>query len=50
MQNDWSQFRLRVNIDTVLPLEQAANAHELGETGRTTGKIILSVVDEPSHP
>ncbi|MDP9863445.1 MULTISPECIES: NADP-dependent oxidoreductase [Streptosporangium] len=37
---------LRVEIDTVLPLEQAAKAHELGETGRTTGKIVLTV--EPS--
>ena len=36
--------RLRVEIDTVLPLEEAAKAHELGETGRTTGKIVLTVV------
>jgi NADPH:quinone reductase-like Zn-dependent oxidoreductase len=36
--------RLRVEIDTVLPLEQAAKAHEIGEAGRTTGKIVLSVV------
>lgn len=35
--------RLRVAIDTVLPLERAATAHELGETGRTTGKIVLAV-------
>ncbi|MFF5210327.1 NADP-dependent oxidoreductase [Streptosporangium sp. NPDC000396] len=35
--------RLRVEIDTVLPLEQAARAHERGETGRTTGKIVLTV-------
>ncbi|GGO87859.1 NADP-dependent oxidoreductase [Wenjunlia tyrosinilytica] len=35
--------QLRVNVDTVLPLEEAAKAHELGETGRTTGKIVLSV-------
>lgn len=34
---------LRVRIDTVLPLEQAAKAHEIGETGRTTGKIVLTV-------
>ncbi|MET7616097.1 NADP-dependent oxidoreductase [Streptomyces sp. NPDC005408] len=34
---------LRVEIDTVLPLEQAAKAHELGEAGRTTGKIVLTV-------
>ncbi|MFI0898208.1 NADP-dependent oxidoreductase [Streptomyces sp. NPDC020983] len=35
--------RLRAEIDTVLPLEQAAKAHEHGETGRTTGKIVLVV-------
>ncbi|MFD0357538.1 NADP-dependent oxidoreductase [Streptomyces sp. NPDC127110] len=34
---------LRPVIDTVLPLEQAARAHELGELGRTTGKIVLTV-------
>ena len=34
---------LRVHVETVLPLEQAAKAHELGETGRTTGKIVLTV-------
>lgn len=34
---------LRVVIDTVLPLEQAAKAHEIGEQGRTTGKIVLTV-------
>ncbi|GGP89008.1 NADP-dependent oxidoreductase [Streptomyces melanogenes] len=35
--------RLRVRIDTVLPLERAAKAHEIGETGRTAGKIVLTV-------
>jgi len=35
--------RLRAEIDNVLPLEQAAKAHEQGETGRTTGKIVLTV-------
>jgi NADPH:quinone reductase-like Zn-dependent oxidoreductase len=35
--------RLRAEIDTVLPLEKAARAHERGETGRTTGKIVLTV-------
>ncbi|GHB49176.1 NADPH:quinone reductase [Streptomyces cirratus] len=35
--------RLRVVVDTVLPLEQAAKAHEIGEQGRTTGKIVLTV-------
>ncbi|MET9541660.1 NADP-dependent oxidoreductase [Streptomyces sp. NPDC006553] len=36
--------RLRVIVDEVLPLEEAARAHTLGETGRTTGKIVLTVV------
>ncbi|MFC9589049.1 NADP-dependent oxidoreductase [Streptomyces sp. NPDC056944] len=35
---------LRPVVDTVLPLSEAAKAHELGERGRTTGKIVLSVV------
>ncbi|MFV8129836.1 NADP-dependent oxidoreductase [Streptomyces syringium] len=35
--------RLRCEIAAVLPLEDAAKAHELGETGRTSGKIVLTV-------
>ncbi len=35
--------RLRVLVDAVFPLQDAAGAHRLGETGRTTGKIVLSV-------
>ncbi|NUP03426.1 MAG: zinc-binding dehydrogenase, partial [Nonomuraea sp.] len=35
--------RLRVKVDTVLPFEQVAKAHELGESGRTSGKIVLTV-------
>ncbi|AJF68916.1 NADP-dependent oxidoreductase [Streptomyces vietnamensis] len=35
---------LRPVVDAVLPLSEAAKAHELGERGRTTGKIVLSVV------
>ncbi|MEU1673699.1 NADP-dependent oxidoreductase [Streptomyces roseifaciens] len=42
------QGRLRVIVDTVLPLEQAAQAHSLGETGRTTGKIVLAVAHRPA--
>ncbi len=34
---------LHAHIDGVFPLEQAAKAHALGETGRTTGKIVLTV-------
>jgi NADPH:quinone reductase-like Zn-dependent oxidoreductase len=35
--------RLRVIVDEVFPLEEAARAHTLSETGRTTGKVVLSV-------
>jgi NADPH:quinone reductase-like Zn-dependent oxidoreductase len=37
--------RLRVAIGTVLPLDQAAKAHQIGEDGSTTGKIVLAVVN-----
>jgi NADPH:quinone reductase-like Zn-dependent oxidoreductase len=37
--------KLTVAVDSVLPLAEAAKAHELGETGRTRGKIVLSVVE-----
>ncbi|MGW7439338.1 NADP-dependent oxidoreductase [Streptomyces sp. NPDC054849] len=37
------QGLLKPLVDTVLPLEHAAKAHELGEQGRTTGKIVLTV-------
>ncbi|MFE0021644.1 NADP-dependent oxidoreductase [Amycolatopsis sp. NPDC059021] len=36
--------RLRPVAGTVLPLAEAAKAHELGQSGGTTGKIVLSVV------
>ncbi|REK89091.1 NADP-dependent oxidoreductase [Streptomyces inhibens] len=35
--------KLQVTVDAVVPLEEAAKAHALGETGRTTGKIVLTV-------
>jgi NADPH:quinone reductase-like Zn-dependent oxidoreductase len=35
--------RLRVEVAEVLPLEQAAQAHRLGESNRTTGKLVLRV-------
>ncbi|WP_406237600.1 NADP-dependent oxidoreductase [Nocardia sp. NBC_01009] len=35
--------RLRPQIDTVLPLELAAEAHELSHSGRIAGKIVLTV-------
>ena len=34
--------RLRATIAEVLPLAEARRAHELGETGRTTGKLVLT--------
>ncbi|MFE2235257.1 NADP-dependent oxidoreductase [Streptomyces sp. NPDC059442] len=35
--------RLKPVVDTVLPLAEAAKAHSVGEQGRTTGKIVLTV-------
>ena len=35
--------RLRVVLDSVYPLEEAAGAHAHGETGHTRGKIVLRV-------
>lgn len=34
---------LRAHVARTFPLEQAARAHELGETGRTQGKLVLTV-------
>jgi NADPH:quinone reductase-like Zn-dependent oxidoreductase len=34
---------LRVHLAQTLPLAQAAHAHELGETGRTQGKLVLTI-------
>jgi len=34
---------LKVEIDSVFPLEQAADAHRRGETNRASGKIVLRV-------
>ncbi|WP_084599025.1 nuclear transport factor 2 family protein [Actinoplanes subtropicus] len=39
---------LRAHVEAVFPLAEAAKAHALGETGRTTGKIVLTV--EGSRP
>ncbi|GGV13188.1 NADPH:quinone reductase [Actinomadura cremea] len=35
--------RLHAEIDAVFPLEEAARAHELGERGHATGKIVLTM-------
>ncbi|MFE1272646.1 NADP-dependent oxidoreductase [Streptomyces sp. NPDC058758] len=34
---------LRAHVEAVFPLAEAAEAHALGETNRTTGKIVLTV-------
>lgn len=34
---------LRPHVSRTFPLEQAARAHELGQTGRTQGKLVLTV-------
>jgi len=34
---------LEVHVDSTFPLEDAGKAHALGETGRTQGKIVLTV-------
>ncbi|MGF0224833.1 NADP-dependent oxidoreductase [Dietzia natronolimnaea] len=36
------QGSLRATVSEVFPLEQAAEAHRRGETGRTTGKMVLT--------
>jgi NADPH:quinone reductase-like Zn-dependent oxidoreductase len=35
--------QLRPHVEHVLPLAEAAKAHELAETGHTKGKIVLTV-------
>ena len=34
---------LRVHLERTFPLADAAEAHELGEAGRTQGKLVLTV-------
>lgn len=34
---------LRAHVEATFPLAEAAKAHALGETGRTTGKIVLTM-------
>jgi NADPH:quinone reductase-like Zn-dependent oxidoreductase len=36
--------KLRVIIDAVLPLKDAARAHEMSQTSHTRGKIVLQVI------
>ncbi|MFB4317235.1 NADP-dependent oxidoreductase [Actinomadura sp. 21ATH] len=37
--------RLRVHLERTFPLDAAAAAHALIETGRTTGKVVLKIAD-----
>jgi NADPH:quinone reductase-like Zn-dependent oxidoreductase len=37
---------LKATLDTVLPLQDAAKAHEIGERGSATGKIVLTVAQD----
>lgn len=37
--------KLRTEVAAIVPLAEAAKAHELGETNRTSGKIVLTVPD-----
>ncbi len=39
----FNEQKLKVEIQDVLPLEQAADAHRLIEQGSTSGKIVLSI-------
>jgi NADPH:quinone reductase-like Zn-dependent oxidoreductase len=39
------QGSLQVHVGSVVPLERVADAHRVGEEGRSQGKIVLSVVE-----
>lgn len=43
------QGAIRPVIDLVYPLEEVAEAHRYGETGRVRGKMVLQVREEPSE-
>jgi len=36
--------RVKVNVETVLPLSEARRAHELSQTGHQRGKIVLNIL------
>ncbi len=40
---DLAGIGLKPHVDATFPLEEAARAHELGEQGRTRGKIVLTI-------
>ncbi|MVT24974.1 zinc-binding dehydrogenase [Nesterenkonia alkaliphila] len=39
-----NEGRLKAEVSDTFPLTQVARAHEAGETGRTTGKLVLTMV------
>ncbi len=39
----FDEGKLRIEVSTVLPLEQASAAHKLVEDGHTTGKVVLQI-------
>jgi NADPH:quinone reductase-like Zn-dependent oxidoreductase len=39
----YTEGKLRILVAETFPLAQAADAHRLGEQGRTTGKIVLTI-------
>ncbi|GAB2917283.1 hypothetical protein GCM10027075_16550 [Streptomyces heilongjiangensis] len=38
-----AEGKLRLHVDAAFPLAEAGKAHVLGETGRTTGRSVLTV-------
>jgi NADPH:quinone reductase-like Zn-dependent oxidoreductase len=38
-----AEGKLRPHVERTFPLAEAAEAHELGEQGRTRGKLVLRV-------
>jgi NADPH:quinone reductase-like Zn-dependent oxidoreductase len=39
--------RVKVNVETILPLREARKAQELSQSGHARGKIVLMVIGEP---
>jgi len=39
------ESKLTVTIDQVLPLSEAAKAHQISEAGHVRGKLVLKVAD-----
>jgi NADPH:quinone reductase-like Zn-dependent oxidoreductase len=39
--------KLRVHVEQTFPLEQVATAHELVEAGHVTGKVVLTMLQDP---